>query len=119
MLSTPSTPSLLSSVSSCLFSAKQILHGEHARNSMLQGVNRLADTVQVTLGPKGRNVIIEQEYGEPKITKDGVSVAKQIEFKDKFLNLGASLVKALRRTYIALLRDAVQQSLSRSMPVMT
>ena len=93
MLSTPSTPSLLSSVSSCLFSAKQILHGEHARNSMLQGVNRLADTVQVTLGPKGRNVIIEQEYGEPKITKDGVSVAKQIEFKDKFLNLGASLVK--------------------------
>jgi chaperonin GroEL len=60
---------------------------------MLQGVNRLADTVQVTLGPKGRNVIIEQEYGEPKITKDGVSVAKQIEFKDKFLNLGASLVK--------------------------
>lgn len=93
MLSTPSTPSLLSSVSSCLFSAKKILHGEHARNSMLQGVNRLADTVQVTLGPKGRNVIIEQEYGEPKITKDGVSVAKQIEFKDKFLNLGASLVK--------------------------
>jgi len=57
------------------------------------GADKLADAVQVTLGPKGRNVIIEQPFGSPKITKDGVTVAKNIEFSDKYINLGASLVK--------------------------
>ena len=75
------------------FSGKEIVHGDKARNLMLQGVNKLADAVQVTLGPKGRNVILDQNFGDPKITKDGVTVAKHIEFANKFLNLGASLVK--------------------------
>ena len=60
---------------------------------MLAGCDKLADAVQVTMGPKGRNVVIEQSYGSPKITKDGVTVAKNIEFSDRFMNLGASLVK--------------------------
>merc|ERR1719498_613816 len=60
---------------------------------MLQGCDQLADAVQVTMGPKGRNVVLEQSYGAPKITKDGVTVAKNIEFTDRFMNLGASLVK--------------------------
>ena len=60
---------------------------------MLAGVNRLADAVQVTLGPKGRNVILEQNFGSPKITKDGVTVAKHIELEDKFENMGAKLVQ--------------------------
>lgn len=75
------------------FSGKDIVHGEKARKLMLQGVNRLADAVQVTLGPKGRNVILDQNFGDPKITKDGVTVAKHIEFSNRFINLGASLVK--------------------------
>jgi chaperonin GroEL (HSP60 family) len=66
-----------------------------ARERMLQGVNRLADAVQVTLGPKGRNVIIDQSFGSPKITKDGVTVAKSIVFKDKHQNLGAQLVRSV------------------------
>ena len=60
---------------------------------MLAGCDKLADAVQVTMGPKGRNVVIEQTYGAPKITKDGVTVARNIEFTDRFMNLGASLVK--------------------------
>jgi chaperonin GroEL len=72
---------------------KDIVHSDDCRNRMLQGVNILADAVQVTLGPKGRNVIIDQNFGEPKITKDGVTVAKAIEFSDKYMNLGASLIK--------------------------
>lgn len=60
---------------------------------MLAGVNRLSQAVSVTLGPKGRNVVIEQPFGAPKITKDGVTVAKAIEFKDSFENLGAQLVR--------------------------
>ena len=73
--------------------AKDIKFGVDARAAMLEGVNRLADTVQVTLGPKGRNVAIEQSYGGPKITKDGVSVAKSIEFADRYMNMGAQLVR--------------------------
>ena len=61
---------------------------------MLAGCDKLADAVQVTMGPKGRNVVIEQSYGSPKITKDGVTVAKNIEFSDRFMNLGASLAGA-------------------------
>ena len=75
------------------FAGKEIVHGDKARKYMLEGVNKLADAVQVTLGPKGRNVIIDQNFGDPKITKDGVTVAKNIEFSNKLVNLGASLVK--------------------------
>ncbi|KAL6768708.1 CPN60C [Auxenochlorella protothecoides x Auxenochlorella symbiontica] len=75
------------------YAAKDILFGDACRASMLQGVEKLADAVQVTLGPKGRNVVIEQPYGGPKITKDGVTVAKAVEFSDRFHNLGAALVK--------------------------
>jgi chaperonin GroEL len=73
--------------------AKQIIFGEDARNKILKGVNRLASAVKVTLGPKGRNVAIEKSFGSPVITKDGVSVAKEIEFKDKFENMGAQMVR--------------------------
>ncbi len=73
--------------------AKQIIFGEDARNKILKGVNRLASAVKVTLGPKGRNVAIEKAFGSPTITKDGVSVAKEIEFKDKFENMGAQMVR--------------------------
>lgn len=72
---------------------KSILHGIKARKQMLNGVNKLADAVQTTLGPKGRNVIIDQNFGDPKITKDGVTVAKAIDFACKHENLGAQLVK--------------------------
>ncbi len=73
--------------------AKDIKFGVEARAAMLEGVNRLADAVQTTLGPRGRNVAIEQSYGGPKITKDGVSVAKAIEFADRYQNMGAQLVR--------------------------
>ncbi len=75
------------------FAGKDIVHGEKCRKLILQGVNLLADAVQVTLGPKGRNVILDQNFGDPKITKDGVTVAKHIDFSDRYKNLGASLVK--------------------------
>ena len=63
--------------------AKQIVHGEESRQAILRGVNLLADAVKVTLGPKGRNVVIEKKFGSPTITKDGVTVAKEIELKDR------------------------------------
>lgn len=75
------------------FSGKEIKQNEEARSQILKGVNELTDAVKVTLGPKGRNVIIDQQYSEPKVTKDGVTVAKAIEFSDKYLNLGARLIK--------------------------
>ncbi|XVF29198.1 hypothetical protein REPUB_Repub15cG0099700 [Reevesia pubescens] len=75
------------------YAAKDIRFGVDARGLMLKGVEELADAVKVTMGPKGRNVVIEQSYGAPKVTKDGVTVAKSIEFKDKVKNVGASLVK--------------------------
>ncbi|GMP55788.1 hypothetical protein CsSME_00020507 [Camellia sinensis var. sinensis] len=75
------------------YAAKDIKFGVVARTLMLQGIEELADTVQVTMGPKGRTVVIEQSFGGPKVTKDGVTVAKSIEFKDKVKNVGASLVK--------------------------
>ena len=74
-------------------SGKDVRFGNEARALMLQGVDKLADAVQVTLGPKGRNAVIDQAYGAPKITKDGVTVAKAIEFKDRYQNLGAQLVR--------------------------
>ncbi|KAL2469557.1 Chaperonin CPN60 [Abeliophyllum distichum] len=75
------------------YAAKDIRFGVEARALMLKGVEELADAVKVTMGPKGRNVVIEQSWGAPKVTKDGVTVAKSIEFKDKVKNIGASLVK--------------------------
>ena len=74
-------------------SAKNILFGSDARAKMLTGVNKLADAVKVTLGPKGRNVVMDKSFGAPRITKDGVTVAKEIEFKEKFENMGAQLVR--------------------------
>merc|ERR1712017_31329 len=67
--------------------------GDDARGQMLDGVNTLANAVKVTLGPKGRNVILDRSFGAPTVTKDGVSVAKEIELKDKFENMGAQMVK--------------------------
>ena len=73
--------------------AKVIKFGEDARKSLLEGVNKLADTVKVTLGPKGRNVVLDKSFGSPLITNDGVTIAKEIELEDKFENMGARLVK--------------------------
>src|SRR5690606_28299356 len=76
-----------------IMAAKDVKFGDSARRKMLAGVNVLADAVKVTLGPKGRNVVIDKSFGAPTVTKDGVSVAKEIELKDKFENMGAQLVK--------------------------
>ncbi len=73
--------------------AKQILHGEDSRQAILRGVNILADAVKVTLGPKGRNVVIEKKFGSPTITKDGVTVAKEIELGNALENMGAQMVR--------------------------
>src|SRR6188474_323374 len=73
--------------------SKVINFGEDSRRKILTGVNTLADAVKVTLGPKGRNVVIEKSFGSPLITKDGVTVAKEIELEDKFANMGAQMVK--------------------------
>ena len=73
--------------------AKQVIHGEASRQAMLRGVNILTDAVKITLGPKGRNVILEKKFGSPTITKDGVMVAKEIELEDKLENIGAQMVR--------------------------
>ncbi|MDR1821233.1 MAG: chaperonin GroEL, partial [Oscillospiraceae bacterium] len=73
--------------------AKQIIYGEEARRALESGVNQLADTVKLTIGPKGRNVVLEKKYGSPLITNDGVTIAKEIELKDAFENMGAQLVR--------------------------
>ena len=73
--------------------AKIVKFDAEARAAMIRGVNILADTVKVTLGPKGRNVVMDKSYGAPRITKDGVSVAKEIDLEDKFENMGAQMVK--------------------------
>jgi chaperonin GroEL (HSP60 family) len=73
--------------------AKEVRFHEGARAKMVHGLNILADAVKVTLGPKGRNVVLERSFGAPTVTKDGVSVAKEIELKDKFMNMGAQMVK--------------------------
>ena len=73
--------------------AKDVIFGDDARHRMVEGVNILANAVKVTLGPKGRNVVLERSFGAPTVTKDGVSVAKEIELKDKFQNMGAQMVK--------------------------
>jgi chaperonin GroEL len=73
--------------------AKDIVYREDARSAILKGVNALADAVKVTLGPKGRNVVLDKKFGSPLITKDGVTVAKEIELKDPMENLGARMVR--------------------------
>ena len=73
--------------------AKQIIFGEEARRSLEKGINALADTVKITLGPKGRNVVLDKKYGAPLITNDGVTIAKEIELENPFENMGAQLVK--------------------------
>src|SRR5512136_2411038 len=74
-------------------SAKEIRYDQKARESLLRGVNILADAVRVTLGPKGRNVILDKSFGAPNVTKDGVTVAKEIELEDKFENMRAQMVR--------------------------
>src|SRR5215211_5275022 len=73
--------------------AKQIVYGEESRQAILRGVNALADAVKVTLGPKGRNVVIDKKFGSPTITKDGVTVAKEIDLKNALENMGAQMVR--------------------------
>ena len=73
--------------------AKIICYGEEARKALEKGVNQLADTVKITLGPKGRNVVLDKKFGAPLITNDGVTIAKEIELEDPFENMGAQLVK--------------------------
>src|SRR5689334_25357795 len=73
--------------------AKQITYGDQSRQAILRGVNQLADAVKVTLGPKGRNVIIDKQFGSPTITKDGVTVAKEIDLKNALENMGAQMVR--------------------------
>ena len=77
--------------------AKDVKFGASARDRMLRGVDILADAVKVTLGPKGRNVVIDKSFGAPRITKDGVTVAKEIELADKFENMGAQMVREVAR----------------------
>ena len=72
---------------------KQITYGDESRQAILRGVNHLADAVKVTLGPKGRNVVLEKKFGSPTVTKDGVTVAKEIELEDPFENMGAQMVR--------------------------
>ena len=73
--------------------AKQIIYGEEARKSLQAGIDKLADTVKITLGPKGRNVVLDKKFGAPLITNDGVTIAKEIDLEDPFENMGAQLVK--------------------------
>ena len=73
--------------------AKQIIHGEDSRQAMLRGVNALANTVKITLGPKGRNVVLDRKFGSPLVTKDGVTVAKEIDVRDPLENMGAQMLK--------------------------
>ena len=73
--------------------AKQIIYGEEARKALQAGIDQLANTVKITLGPKGRNVVLDKKFGAPLITNDGVTIAKEIELEDPFENMGAQLVK--------------------------
>ena len=73
--------------------SKQITYGDDSRQAILRGVNRMADAVRVTLGPRGRNVVLDKKFGSPLITKDGVTVAKEIELKEPLENMGAQMVR--------------------------
>lgn len=89
---------------------KQLLFNENARRKIQEGINVVANAVKVTLGPKGRNVILDQEYGQPHITKDGVSVAKEIELKDKYQNVGVKLIKSVASKTVNDVGDATTTS---------
>ena len=89
---------------------KQLLFNEEARHKIQEGINVVANAVKVTLGPKGRNVILDQEYGQPHITKDGVSVAKEIELKDKYQNVGVKLIKSVASKTVNDVGDATTTS---------
>ena len=89
---------------------KQLLFNEEARHKIQEGINIVANAVKVTLGPKGRNVILDQEYGQPHITKDGVSVAKEIELKDKYQNVGVKLIKSVANKTVNDVGDATTTS---------
>lgn len=91
--------------------AKSIIFEEEARQSILRGVKILSEAVKVTLGPKGRNVVIEKKFGSPTITKDGVTVAKEVELADPKENVGAQLVKKLHQKPVMLLEMEQQQLL--------
>ena len=78
--------------------AKQIKQGEDARKALCAGIDTLANTVKITLGPKGRNVVLGKKFGAPVITNDGVTIAKEIELKDEFENMGAQLVREDRKS---------------------
>ena len=91
--------------------AKEIKFGAEARAALESGVNQLADTVRVTLGPKGRNVVLDKSFGAPLITNDGVTIAKEIELKDPFENMGAQLIKKLRPRQTTLQATVPQQLL--------
>jgi len=89
--------------------AKEIKYGIEARKALEAGVNQLADTVRVTIGPKGRNVVLDKSFGAPLITNDGVTIAKEIELEDPFENMGAQVVKEVLRQMM--LPEMVQQQL--------
>ena len=89
---------------------KQLLFDENARRKIQEGINIVANAVKVTLGPKGRNVILDQEYGQPHITKDGVSVAKEIELKDRYQNVGVKLIKSVASKTVNDVGDATTTS---------
>mgnify|MGYP000199361705 FL=1 len=96
--------------------AKEIKYGSEARTALEKGVNQLADTVKVTLGPKGRNVVLDKSFGAPLITNDGVTIAKEIELEDGFENMGAQLSEKLllRRTMWQEMEQQRQQCLRRN-----
>ena len=89
---------------------KELLFNEDARRKIQEGINVVANAVKVTLGPKGRNVILDQEYGQPHITKDGVSVAKEIELKDRYQNVGVNLIKSVASKTVNDVGDATTTS---------
>lgn len=89
---------------------KELLFNEDARRKIQEGINVVANAVKVTLGPKGRNVILDQEYGQPHITKDGVSVAKEIELKDRYQNVGVKLIKSVANKTVNDVGDATTTS---------
>lgn len=92
--------------------AKEIKFDTDARELLKRGVDQLANAVKVTLGPKGRNVVIEKKFGAPQITKDGVTVAKEVELEDRFENTGAQLVKSVEARLVTMQVTVQQQQLS-------
>ena len=98
--------------------AKDVVFGDSARTKMVEGVNILANAVKTTLGPKGRNVVMERSFGGPTITKDGVSVAKEIELKDKLQNMGAQMVKEVASKTADIAGDGTTTSILLSYSIM-